>query len=120
MDRRSFLAASAALPAAALAAQRRLPIKKALYIGMLPSKLSYADRFKLTRDTGFEAIECSTTPVEKEAEEIMKRHGVEIYYPTDEEYVKFRKQLMTVQDSIIKDLKYDPELVKLAMKRLGM
>ncbi len=92
MDRRSFLAASAALPAAALAAQRRLPIKKALYIGMLPSKLSYADRFKLARDTGFEAVECSTTPAEKEAEEIKKAAegaGVRIHSVMNQAHWKF-------------------------------
>jgi hexulose-6-phosphate isomerase len=71
MNRRSFLAASASLPVA-FAAPSRLPIKKALLIGMLPRDLSYADRFKLVRDTGFEAVECVTTPEQKVAEEIKK------------------------------------------------
>jgi len=49
-----------------------LPIKKAVLLGMLPKGLSYADRFKLTRDVGFEAVEAYTTPDQREAEEIKK------------------------------------------------
>ena len=49
MDRRGFLAGAAALPAAAFLAEGRLPIKKALYISMLPRTLGYADRFKMGR-----------------------------------------------------------------------
>src|SRR6516164_4843776 len=49
-----------------------LPIKKAVLLGMLPKKLSYADRFKLVRDVGFEAVEAYTTPDQHEAEEIKK------------------------------------------------
>jgi len=71
MNRRSFLAASASLPVA-FAAPGRLPIKKALLVGMLPRNLSYADRFKLVRDTGFEAVECVTTPEQTVADEIKK------------------------------------------------
>ena len=71
MDRREFLALTATLPTA-FAAQSRLPIQKALYAGMLPRNLSYADRFKLVRDTGFEAVECDTAPEQKVADEIKK------------------------------------------------
>jgi L-ribulose-5-phosphate 3-epimerase len=49
-----------------------LPIKKAVLLGMLPKKMSYADRFKLARDVGFEAVEAYTTPDQGEAEEIKK------------------------------------------------
>jgi len=49
-----------------------LPIKKAVWLDMLPKKLSYADRFKLVRDVGFEAVEADTTPDQREAEEIKK------------------------------------------------
>jgi len=59
-------------PAAALAAADRLPIKKAVLIGMTPKDKSYADRFKMARDVGFEQMECTTTPDEREAEEIKK------------------------------------------------
>jgi hexulose-6-phosphate isomerase len=52
-----------------------LPIKKAVLLGMLPKKLSYADRFRLARDVGFEAVEAYTTPDQREAEEI--KHAAE-------------------------------------------
>ncbi len=73
MDRRTFLSIPAAVPVAAFAEQsRRLPIRKALYVGMLPGNLSYADRFKLAREAGFEAVEWVTTPNQNRAEEIKK------------------------------------------------
>jgi len=49
-----------------------LPIKKGVLLGMLPKELSYADRFKLARDVGFEAVQAYTTPKQSEAEEIKK------------------------------------------------
>jgi hexulose-6-phosphate isomerase len=91
MDRRSFLIASASLPAA-FAAQSRLPIRKALYAGMLPRNLSYVDRFKLARDTGFEAVECDTAPEQKTAEEIKKAAeaaGVRIHSVMNQAHWKF-------------------------------
>ena len=60
MDRRSFLAAMASGVASAPAAAR-LPIRKAVLLGMLPKELPLADRFKLARDAGFEELECNTT-----------------------------------------------------------
>src|SRR5258706_14485918 len=75
MTRRTFLSATAAVsalaPISATAAQR-LPIKKAVLLDMLPSQLSYAARFKLGRDLGFEEIECPTTPDERVAEELKR------------------------------------------------
>jgi hexulose-6-phosphate isomerase len=47
-------------------------IKKALQIEMLPKQLSYAERFKLVRAVGFDAIEGQTVSDEHEAEEIKK------------------------------------------------
>ncbi len=70
MTRRTFLAAPAA--AAVAAPGGRLPVKKGVLIGMLPKNLSYADRFKLARDVGFEQMECITIEDEREAEEILK------------------------------------------------
>jgi L-ribulose-5-phosphate 3-epimerase len=67
MTRREFVA-SAALPA--LAATTRLPIRKAVLLEMLPKSLTVADRFKLAVDSGFQAIECPTTPDERAAAEI--------------------------------------------------
>ena len=92
MDRRSLFAGAAALPAAAFSAQGRLPIKKALYINMLPRSLSFADRFKMARDTGFEEMECSTTPDQKQAEEILKAAqsaGVRIHSVMNQAHWKF-------------------------------
>src|SRR5665647_3824766 len=91
MDRRSFLIASASLPAA-FAAQSRLPIRKALYAGMLPRNLSFVDRFKLARDTGFEAVECDTAPEQKTAEEIKQAAeaaGVRIHSVMNQSNWKF-------------------------------
>ena len=70
MQRREFMAAPAVLVSAAAGA--RLPIRKGVYLGMLPRELSYADRFKLARDVGFDDVECATAPDPKVAEEIKK------------------------------------------------
>jgi hexulose-6-phosphate isomerase len=55
-----------------VAAPSPLRIKKGVLLGMLPKQLSYADRFKLARDVGFEAVQAYTTPDQHEAEEIKK------------------------------------------------
>ncbi len=47
-------------------------IKKAVQIYMLPKQLSYADRFKMARDVGFEGVEGQTVTDPKMAEEIKK------------------------------------------------
>jgi L-ribulose-5-phosphate 3-epimerase len=49
-----------------------LPVKKGLVMDMLPSKFSYAERFKLARDVGFAVVQAPTTPDMHEAEEIKK------------------------------------------------
>jgi L-ribulose-5-phosphate 3-epimerase len=49
-----------------------LPVKKGLVMDMLPSHLSYMDRFRLARDVGFEVVQAPTTPDQHEAEEIKK------------------------------------------------
>jgi L-ribulose-5-phosphate 3-epimerase len=46
--------------------------KKGLVMDMLPSKLSYAERFKLAKDVGFEVVQAPTTPDMHEAEEMKK------------------------------------------------
>jgi L-ribulose-5-phosphate 3-epimerase len=78
MTRRDFLKSSVAaacvsglpLPVGAQhAAPLRTPaIKKGLVFDMVPSSLSYADRFKLVRDTGFEVVQALTEPDEHKAE----------------------------------------------------
>ena len=72
MDRRTFLAVTAAGSAGRLNASDRLPIKKALYESMLPQDVSYADRFKIARDAGFEQVECGTQTDERKAAEIKR------------------------------------------------
>ena len=74
LDRRTFLktlAASAAVSplARATASQSPAPatpfatkIHKSVLISMLPKELSYADRFALARDIGFEAIDLMASP----------------------------------------------------------
>jgi hexulose-6-phosphate isomerase len=91
MNRREFLALCASWPAASFGSAR-LPIKKALYIGMLPRDLSYAERFKLARDVGFEEIECQTTPDRATAEEIRKAAssaGIRIHSVMNQAHWKF-------------------------------
>jgi len=55
-----------------------------------------------------------------DAKKLMESKGVEIVDPSDEELARWRKQLMPIQDKIVKDLKHDPALVQLAKKALGM
>jgi hexulose-6-phosphate isomerase len=69
MNRRTFLGTSVAALASNAA---RLPIRKAVWFGMLPKDMNYADRFRLARDTGFEEIECPTITDPREAEQIKK------------------------------------------------
>ncbi len=82
-DRRTFLktlaAAAAVTPVARAAAGQSAPaaaaqfatkIHKATLISMLPKALSYADRFALARDAGFEGIEMQTIDRQEEAQEI--------------------------------------------------
>src|SRR5258708_15329287 len=71
MQRRTFLATAAAAPFLAAAAPSRLPIRKAVEFTMLPTTLSVPDRLLLARDSGFEAIECPTTPDPFKAGEIL-------------------------------------------------
>ena len=74
MNRRQFLASTGASVAAAPAQSpsRRLPIKKAVLLGMLPRELSFRDRFLLAKEVGFEQVECYQCNDPKEADEIKK------------------------------------------------
>jgi len=80
-SRRDFLkltvagAAAGALPASvstAHASPERLALEKGLVLSMLPKQLSYADRFKMARDTGFQVVQAPATPDPREAEAIKK------------------------------------------------
>jgi L-ribulose-5-phosphate 3-epimerase len=68
ITRRTLLGTLAAAP---LAAGQRLPIKKAVEFNMLPTSISVLERFQLSREAGFEEIECPTTPEPSKAEEIL-------------------------------------------------
>jgi hexulose-6-phosphate isomerase len=70
-DRRTFLKLlAAALAATGQTAAPGNPIRKAVLISMLPKDLSYAERFTLAREAGFEAIEMQTIARPEEAAEI--------------------------------------------------
>ena len=69
MDRRTFLQSAAAatlLPAL----QPTLRSQKAVLISVLPKDASYAERFAIAREAGFDAIEMQTVAREEEAAEI--------------------------------------------------
>jgi L-ribulose-5-phosphate 3-epimerase len=75
IDRRGFLESATAV--AAVAALRPRPaaaaaggIKKALYVSMLPEKLSYLERFQLAKQAGFDGIEVGTIGDPKVAGEV--------------------------------------------------
>jgi len=49
-----------------------LRIQKGILVDMLPKNLSYAQRFKMAREAGFEVLQAPTTPNPAEAEEMAK------------------------------------------------
>jgi L-ribulose-5-phosphate 3-epimerase len=76
LDRRAFLGTVAGAAAMAAAGPWRVsaagPLKKAVYVSMLPKELGYEDKFKLALDVGFEGIEIGTIADQAVAEEIAK------------------------------------------------
>jgi L-ribulose-5-phosphate 3-epimerase len=93
LDRRTFLktlaATAAVTPAARAVAGQSAPsaqfsttIHKSILISMLPRQMSYADRFALAKDIGFEAVEMQTMAKPEEASEIReasKKTGLRIH-----------------------------------------
>ena len=78
-----------AAPLVAAAAEKRLPVKKAVEFSMLPRTLSVAERFALAKEAGFEEIECPTTPEQAKAEEILaasKASGIRIHSVMNSEH----------------------------------
>jgi hexulose-6-phosphate isomerase len=76
IDRRAFLATTAAVsaatalrPRAARAAAGAGP-RKAVVVSMLPDKLPWPDRFRVAREAGFEGVELHTVTDPKEADAI--------------------------------------------------
>jgi C4-dicarboxylate-binding protein DctP len=57
---------------------------------------------------------------QKKGEEYLMSKGVEIWYPDNATLAKWRNHIMPVQDEVSKKLGHDPELIKAAMKALGM
>jgi len=56
---------------------------------MLPKSLGVAERFQLAKDTGFEEIECNTTPDPAQAEEILaasRKAGLRIHSVMNQEH----------------------------------
>ena len=91
MNRRDFVAASAAVAEAGSLAAARLPIRKGIYVSMLP-KGSWEERFRLARAVGFEDVELETTPDMKEAEAAKKAAqatGVRIHSVMNQAHWKF-------------------------------
>lgn len=72
ISRRHFAASLAAAAPALAQPAGRLPIKKAILLGMLPKSLTLEDRCKLAREVGFEEMECPQTNDPREAEAIKK------------------------------------------------
>jgi L-ribulose-5-phosphate 3-epimerase len=75
VDRRRFLAATAAASAAAALRPTRARAesggpRKALVVSMISDKLAWPDRFKVARDSGFEGVELHTVTDPKEADAI--------------------------------------------------
>ena len=71
--RRDFLKTVSAVAAGSLVAspvRARPAIKKGLVFDMVSDKLSYADRFKMVRDSGFEVVQALTEPDERKAQEM--------------------------------------------------
>ena len=80
---------AAAQPAAARAST---VIHKSTLISMLPGKMSYAERFAIARDAGFEAVEMQTINKEEEAAEIRdasKKAGLRIHSVMNSDHWRF-------------------------------
>jgi len=57
---------------------------------------------------------------QEDAKEYLQSKGMEFFTPSDAELTKWRNYIMPIQDKLIKDLKYDPEIIKFCKKVLGM
>jgi hexulose-6-phosphate isomerase len=106
-DRRTFLkslavlagAAGAGAPAAARQTAGGAPspknpavIRKSTLISMLPKAASYAERFAIGRDAGFEAVEMQTVTAEAQAAEIRdasQKTGLKIHSVMNSDHWRF-------------------------------
>ncbi len=55
---------------------------------------------------------------QQDAKEELQKRGMKFYTPTAKQAAEWRERFMTVQPELIKELKYDPELVKLCEEAL--
>src|SRR5262245_17347332 len=74
MDRRTFLKSAAAVTLLPSLQSPPRP-RKAVLISMLPKEGSYAQRFAIAREAGFDAIEMQTVARQDEAAEIRDAAG---------------------------------------------
>src|ERR1051325_6515979 len=63
---------AASVPSLTSPSPATLSIKKGVWFGMLPKKLSSADGYRMAGDVGFEVVQAPTEPDEHKAEEIKK------------------------------------------------
>lgn len=72
VTRRDFVKSTLAVAGAATLPLRAAPpaIKKGLVFDMVSADLSYADRFKLVRDSGFAVVQALTEPDQQKAEQM--------------------------------------------------
>lgn len=57
---------------------------------------------------------------QQDAKDYLESKGMEFYTPSPEKLAQWRNHIMVVQDKLIEEFKYDPELVKQCKKALGM
>ena len=95
MDRRTFVQSIAAVAASsrfAPPAPDSADGRKAVLVSMLPKDLSYADRFALAREAGFDAIEMQTIAEAEEAHEAREastRAGLRIHSVMNADHWRF-------------------------------
>lgn len=79
-------------------------IRKSVLLSMLPKDLSYAERFALAREVGFEAIEIGTVYKDEEAAEIREaaqKAGLRIHSVMNEAH--WRKPLSSADADVVKE-----------------
>jgi len=72
------------------------------------------DLQKVMIDTWEQHIEKARDITDEEqriGEEIMKKNGVQVHEPSDAELMKWREKVLTVQETIVTELKLDKSLV---------
>jgi len=86
-----------------------IPLVSMVFWNKLPKDLQ-----KVMIDTWEQHIEKARDITDEEqriGEEIMKKNGVQVYEPSDAELMKWREKVLTVQETIVTELKLDKSLV---------